>query len=420
MVPQILLDTTRSWPNEQMSRGSLHHGCFPSVICTGMSLESEICSAEQSRRMQTYISNTSHWKSYDIYARSKNTGFVSSRAAVVELAAQYKQIVTQLQQASEGQPDKKPYALAEAEQELFIEMCEICLWGNKTDLSLLPTMDHDLIQQLQGSKVRKASEKKILVNDLSKAFQVLSAAKTQGKSEIRVDFVLDNAGFELFVDLILAGYLLAAGLATTVVLHPKTIPWFVSDVTPTDFALLLNALQNGKSYFSNGSEGDSPLSESELDSIAFLFDHWANLHIDGQLIVRPHGFWTEGGSFWRLPATAPELYEDLKESELVIFKGDLNYRKLIADVSLSHLVRQANGLQGMWPADTPFEEALGPIGAKSGLRILSLRTCKGDAVVGLPPGKDEELRKSHGGDPGAREWAWGGEWAVCQFYDGRD
>ena len=54
-------------------------------------------------------------------------------------------------------------------------------------------------------------------------------------------------------------------------------------------------------------------------------------------MLRPHRFWTGAGSFWRLPKTAEDLYEDLKEPELVLFKGDLNYRKLVGDVSLSFL-----------------------------------------------------------------------------------
>ena len=72
----------------------------------------------------------------------------------------------------------------------------------------------------------------------------------------------------------------------------------------------------------------------------------------------------------------------------------------------------------MWEASTPFSEAIGPLGPGSGLRILTLRTAKGDVIVGLPKGKDEELRKLSG-NMDARTWTWGGEWAVCQFNDGK-
>jgi hypothetical protein len=273
--------------------------------------------------------------------------FKSSRPAVLELAGRYKNIVTELQSKQTIKGAETQEQLEAAEEILFREMCEICLWGNATDLSLLTNLSYEDIQKLQGSEARKNSEKNILVNDLDKAFKILSAAQKAGKKDRRVDIVLDNAGFELFVDLILAGYLVAAGLATSVVFHPKSIPWFVSDVLPADFAALLSALANPQGFYSALSEEDEaagkqpqPLSDTELGSLQFLFQHWTSIYAEGQLVLRPNDFWTAGGSYWRLPKVEPQLYEDLKESELVIFKGDLNYRKLTADVRPSILPRK--------------------------------------------------------------------------------
>lgn len=61
------------------------------------------------------------------------------------------------------------------------------------------------------------------------------------------------------------------------------------------------------------------------------------------------------------------------------------------------------------------------MGPASGLRVLALRTCKADVVVGLPEGKDEELKQTDGGSTkeGGRAWAWSGKWAVVQFCDGK-
>lgn len=292
------------------------------------------------RRISSIFKQTQKWKSYDLFARQKMSTFRSSRPAVLELAARYKDIVSQLATEHTLQGAKTQTELEDAEEILFIEMAEICLWGNATDLSLLTSLSYEDIQKLQGSEARKASEKNIVVNDLDKAFKALTAAQKSGKSERRVDIVLDNAGFELFVDLVLAGYLLAAGLATTIVLHPKSIPWFVSDVLPQDFVELIQALADPQTFYTTQSDDDkhagrtpAPLSDKEVADLKFLFEHWSRIHAEGQLVLRPNTFWTAGGSFWRLPKTEPGLFEDLKESELVIFKGDLNYRKLTADVS---------------------------------------------------------------------------------------
>lgn len=303
------------------------------------------------------LAKSAFWKDYDPFRRQKMSTFKSSRPAVLELASRYREIITQIRTSKDHSvvDAKDPAEVEEAERVLFVEMAEICLWGNATDLSLLTSLTYEDIQKLQGSNARKESEKNILANDLGKAFELLNAAHKAGKASRRVDIVLDNAGFELFVDLVLAGYLLATGLATEIVLHPKSIPWFVSDVVPRDFAALLEAMQDPKAFYEQVSEHDdqgkadgeapAPLSDDEAADVRFLFDDWSNLHAEGQLILRPNRFWTHAGSFWRMPQVAPALLDDLRESELVIFKGDLNYRKLTGDVCCSVL---------RFPSDMPL------------------------------------------------------------------
>ncbi|ERF69155.1 hypothetical protein EPUS_01111 [Endocarpon pusillum Z07020] len=363
------------------------------------------------RRISSLFRRSKHWKSYDVFGRQKMSTFKSSRPAVLELATKYKAIVEQTRQKSTIVSSNEPTEIEEAEKVLFMEMCEICLWGNATDLSLLTSLSYEDIQKLQGANARKESEKNILVNDLPAAFATLQKAKKAGRKS-RVSIVLDNAGFELFVDLILAGFLLTGGLASEVILHPKSIPWFVSDVVPKDFVDLLNVMADPQAFYATdiGTSSDTtpmPLMEEEVGNLRFLFDNWSNLHREGKLLLRPSRFWTHPGSFWRMPHTAPEVLEDLKESELVIFKGDLNYRKLTGDAA--------------WDPTAPFADSLGPLGKGSGVRSLALRTCKADVVVGLPPGRDEELRHTEGGggDSGARKWAWSGKWALVQLCDGK-
>ncbi|KAI9805186.1 MAG: hypothetical protein M1825_001022 [Sarcosagium campestre] len=349
------------------------------------------------RRVATSFGTSKKWKNYDIFSKQKLSTFRSSRPAVLELAAKYRKLVSQLEHDRQSPAAEPQDDAADAEKLLFIEMCEICLWGNATDLSLLTSLTYDDIQKLQGSEARKIAEKNIIVNNLPKVYNMLKAAqKRTGDPERRVDIVLDNAGFELFVDLILAGYLLSANLATTVILHPKSIPWFVSDVVPADFAALLSALADPQTFYTTPSEdekhlGKTPqaLSEIEADNLFYLFRHWSSFHAEGQLVLRPSLFWTQAGSYWRLPKIAPSVKNDLMESELIIFKGDLNYRKLTGDA--------------MWNPTTPFPVAIGPLGLNSGLRILALRTCKADVVVGLEYGEDERLRATEdgGGDTGA-------------------
>jgi len=85
-----------------------------------------------------------------------------------------------------------------------------------------------------------------------------------------------------------------------------------------------------------------------------------------------------------LVSEAPDLFIELATSDLVIFKGDLNHRKL--------------GYDCHYPYNTPFSQAIGPLASTPGAPpIVSLRTVKSDIVVGIPDGVGEKLDEEEKG-----------------------
>lgn len=331
------------------------------------------------RSIRILFTKSTDWRSYDPFFRSKDTTFKSSGAAVEELAIRYKSLVEDFEKHSYAKTD------ADAQKLLFVEMSQISLWGNATDLSLLTNLSYEDLQKLQGAEAIKSSQKNILANDIE---QVWSIVKNLHLG--RVDIVLDNAGFELFADLVFATYLLETQHCDTIVLHPKDFAWFVSDVTPADIAHLFSSMSN-ETYFPD---------LKDKESLAFMTQRWLEHYMEGRIIIRPNPFWTTAHPFTRLPTVNPKLLATLQESDLVIFKGDLNYRKLVGDAE--------------WPTTTTFETALGDFAHKQ-VRILALRTCKADVCVGLPEKLEDKLNQEHG----RLAWRTNGKFAVVSFHDGK-
>ena len=82
----------------------------------------------------------------------------------------------------------------------------VCLWGNSTDLSLLINMTEEQIKSLQstGGDHLAATEKNILGNHLNQLWEAVRDLRD--KTGGRIDFVLDNAGFELYCDCVYGSY----------------------------------------------------------------------------------------------------------------------------------------------------------------------------------------------------------------------
>lgn len=182
---------------------------------------------------------------------------------------------------------------------------------------------------------------------------------------------------ELFSDLVLADWLIQTNRAQKITFHVKETPWFVSDTTVKDFSWLMTTCLK---VFPTDSRGVK------------LLERYQQYRQDGRWVVTAHKFWTTTHSFFNIKENAADLWQDLCSSSLVIFKGDLNYRKLLGDC--------------MWERDTEFSTALGPAWSLSEAPgLVALRTCKSEIITGLS--KEAKIED--------KDWLVNGSYGVIQF-----
>ncbi|MCP2728198.1 damage-control phosphatase ARMT1 family protein [Limnofasciculus baicalensis] len=246
-----------------------------------------------------------------------------------------------------------------------IALLYFALWGNRIDLSMWP----EDAEEGDRSRIESDSQQaNILVDDTAKI-----ADKIAGFRGVRIDFIIDNAGFELFCDLCLADFLIDSGVAERVYFHLKPHPFFVSDAMIKDVDLTLSVLMNN--------------SNSDVSSLGNRLTEHIN---QNRLICRDDFFWTSPLPFWEMPE---DLRGELGQSELIFVKGDANYRRLLGDCQ--------------WSFTTPFEDIVCYFPAP----MVSLRTLKAEIIAGLQENQVEDLNRR---DP---QWLINGEWGVIQFSD---
>ena len=250
---------------------------------------------------------------------------------------------------AEWAPDAAPRAVAQLLESLPDEdleaQCErllhAALWGNRADLSYM------VAAHLGATAAPVDERSNLLVDDSAALWRFL-----QTHAGGRVAILADNAGTELLMDVALLDFLLCTGLAAEVHLHLKPQPMFVSDAMIQDLADGLDAL-------ALGGEAAAKLARRVEGHI-----------VAGELILKTHWFNASSLFYSQIPA---DLRADLARMDLVLVKGDANYRRLLDDAH--------------WPPTTPFAEAVACFPAP----VAALRTLKGEIIVGLAPGQAERL-----------------------------
>ncbi len=241
------------------------------------------------------------------------------------------------------------------------------LWGNQADLSLWPA-------GLAGNPkqpAQKSFQDHLLANDIK---QVLKLLINKNPVSDRVDIMLDNAGFELVSDLALADLLISNNLVEQIILHVKAHPTFVSDVIEKDLEKTIN-------YLTDSSEKSSKELGIRLNTY----------FMEGKIQAKAHFFWNSPLPMWKLPQ---DLQDDLKESRLLIIKGDANYRRILGD-------RQ-------WDFTVPFHQAVDYLPVP----LAALRTLKAELAVGL---ELEQIQDVFNQDS---NWLLDGKWGVIHYAKG--
>ena len=263
---------------------------------------------------------------------------------------------------------------------------QLCLWGNKIDLSMMGSVEAydgsppDIPLQRADSQEAQRLRTNVLADHstaLWELMKLIRQPKSDQTTKKRIDIVLDNAGYEIFADMAFADWLLSVQLADQVHFHCKKLPWFVSDALIKDLDWTVDQLCS-----------------SDEKILSDLGKKWKSRFQDGSFVVSDHPFWTTSFEYAAMKTIAPDLYSLLSESVLIIFKGDLNYRKLLADRN--------------WLYTQSFSIALGGFQPTN---VCALRTLKADLVTGLPPGVAEKAAKQN------KDWMITGQYAVLQVHN---
>lgn len=310
------------------------------------------------RRIYSFFENSKYLKNFDYFSDLKREDLVTSSQAITRLTEATRNI-------------GKDY-------DSFSKLMRINMWSNHFEVQLNAYVfdAEDCRPAIDVLACVADLDKRLLVDDSVLVWNCLLRAK--GQKDIILDYICDNGGFELFTDLLFMEYVLDHHLVTQVRLHVKAIPWYISDIMEHDVHWTIEYLQK----FPN------PV-------VSSLGTKLHRLMQARRIIVAPVShFWTGPQPYFVMFDSHAELFNYISQAQLAIFKGDLNYRKLLGDYIWDTTEEFITCLRGFRPTN-----------------ICAMRNVKCEVICGLPEGTTDYLLKT---DP---MWMISGKYGVIQYTD---
>ncbi|CAG8596835.1 4744_t:CDS:2 [Acaulospora colombiana] len=295
------------------------------------------------RRLKECFAQSIWWRNYDPFKRKKSNDLLSAQDKLFELASRF------------AEPFRPGDCLFPEEyQELvklrFIELTQVCLEGDSS-ISIESKDSTECVSSALTNAEGDNPEE--ILGVLWEAFNAPCSSGAAGSLTPQLHMPVT------------AEFLIDSGIADEVRFHGKQMPWFVSNATQDDWEWLLDALANPRLYPNASLE--------QTHSLRQIGQRWRAYEQSKQFVYEQHPFWTTPHSFWDLPTSTRSLFSELSSSNLTIFKGGLNYRRLTYDCTA--------------PPETSFEERIGPMSFHPKLpTICSLRTVGKYAIVDLSRG----------------------------------
>jgi uncharacterized protein with ATP-grasp and redox domains len=220
------------------------------------------------------------------------------------------------------------------------------LWGNRADLSNTNVNQAQAHEEIDGGE-----HLLLLIDDIHQFQQKIDSTYD------KVAYITDNVGRELFSDLALIEYLLSNNAIEYLTMIVKPAPLFVSDAMRKDVELSVQLL-----------------CEAPLANVQGFGKRLQDLQKNGRLIILEEPSLCGYHMFEEMPW---DFTRNLSTFDLVIIKGDANYRRVIGDRHWEY-TQPINEILDYFPTD-----------------LLLLRTLKSEIMVGLSAEQVKSLNRKY-------------------------